>query len=98
MERSIARSLEPDLRAACDGALGELSWVRMDWQHGGALTGISEFTDASGTHPVFVKFPVPGRELCKRNFRGKRWWVLEKLWSLMQRVRRWRVKAEEFWQ
>ena len=63
MERSIARSLEPDLRAACDGALGELSWVRMDWQHGGALTGISEFTDASGTHPVFVKFPVPGREL-----------------------------------
>ena len=49
MERSIARSLEPDLRAACDGALGELSWVRMDWQHGGALTGISEFTDASGS-------------------------------------------------
>ena len=30
--------------------------------------------------------PVPGPELCKRNFRGKRWWVLEKLWSLMQRV------------
>jgi fructosamine-3-kinase len=63
MERSIARSLEPDLRNACGEALGELSWVRMDWQHGGALTGFSEFTDDTGTHPVFVKFPVPGREL-----------------------------------
>ena len=64
MDRTIARSLEPDLRAACAGALGDLRWVRMDWQHGGALTGVSEFTDSSGkAHPVFVKFPVPGREL-----------------------------------
>ena len=63
MERSIARSLEPDLRDACEGSLGDISWVRMDWQHGGALTGVTEYTDDAGTHPVFVKFPVPGREL-----------------------------------
>jgi hypothetical protein len=64
MEQTFARSLESDLRAACSDALGNISWVRMDWQHGGALTGVSEFTDPAGTvHQVFVKFPVPGREL-----------------------------------
>ena len=71
MEKTIARSLEPDLRNACEGSLGTLRWVRMDWQHGGALTGVSEYTDDEGTHPVFVKFPVPGRELrWTRHFQG----------------------------
>ncbi|MEE2681573.1 MAG: aminoglycoside phosphotransferase family protein [Planctomycetota bacterium] len=61
---SMARSLEPELRAACAQRLGSINWVRMDWQHGGALTGTSTYREPSGTErEVFIKFPVPGREL-----------------------------------
>ena len=36
----------------------------MDWQHGGALTGTSTYEGGSGNdREVFIKFPVPGREL-----------------------------------
>lgn len=64
MDPTIARSLEPDLRDACEGRLEDLRWVQMDWQHGGALTGFAEYVDDSDARlPVFVKFPVPGREL-----------------------------------
>ena len=61
---SMARSLEPELREACDHRLGSINWVRMDWQHGGALTGTSTYREESGDErEVFIKFPVPGREL-----------------------------------
>lgn len=61
---SMARSLEPELREACSHRLGSISWVRMDWQHGGALTGTATYGSESGTdREVFIKFPVPGREL-----------------------------------
>lgn len=61
---SIARSLEPDLRRACGDRLGPIGWVRMDWQHGGALTGCASYREPDQPpREVFVKFPVPGREL-----------------------------------
>ena len=61
---SMARSLEPELRVACARRLGPINWVRMDWQHGGALTGGTTYRDDSGRdREVFIKFPVPGREL-----------------------------------
>jgi aminoglycoside phosphotransferase (APT) family kinase protein len=67
MDRALARTLEPELRTSCAAMIGELDpvrWVRMDWQHGGAVTGLSRFTDEDGIErDVFVKFPVPGREL-----------------------------------
>lgn len=64
MDRTIARSLEPELREACADQLDDLRWVQMDWQHGGALIGFAEFiSDAGEPQPAFVKFPVPGREL-----------------------------------
>ena len=63
MQRSIARSLEPELLDACDGRLQDLCWVRMDWQRGGALTGTAWYECSDGRREAFVKFPVPGREL-----------------------------------
>ena len=63
MQRSIARSLEPELLDACDGRLQDLCWVRMDWQRGGALTGTAWYEGVAGRREAFVKFPVPGREL-----------------------------------
>ena len=61
---SMARSLEPDLHEACARRLSEIRWVRMDWQHGGALTGVAQYRNHRDREvDVFIKFPVPGREL-----------------------------------
>lgn len=58
--------LEPVLRRACGGRLGEVAWFRADWQRGGALTGYSTYEDDAGEHhPVVVKLPVPP---CERYF------------------------------
>jgi hypothetical protein len=58
--------LEPVLRRACRGRLGEVRWFRADWQRGGALTGYATFEDDDGSaHRVVVKLPVPP---CERHW------------------------------
>ena len=57
--RQFGEHLEPALRRACGGLLGDVRWFRTDWQRGGALTGYSNYQDADGLdQPVVVKLPV----------------------------------------
>ena len=59
-DRSFGVSLEPVLRKACGGRLGEVNWFRTDWQRGGALTGYAVFQDNDGIgRPAVVKLPLP---------------------------------------
>ena len=56
---SLATSLEPHLRRACQDRLSAIEWFRSDWQAGGASTGRAMFNLADGTHaPAIVKVPV----------------------------------------
>ena len=61
--RSLASALEPELRDACAGHLGEISWFTATWAHSGAGTGFSTWT-IPGRDPIecVVKFPVGYRE------------------------------------
>ena len=61
--QSLASALEPQLRDACRGHLGKVSWFKADWQHGGAGTGFSTWrANGDGGHPreipCVVKLPV----------------------------------------
>lgn len=60
---SLAGALEPELRDACAGHLGKISWFTADWAHSGAGTGFSTWT-APGLDPIecVVKFPISYRE------------------------------------
>ena len=64
---SLASALEPQLRHACRGRLGKVSWFKADWQHGGAGTGFStwkmgnsrDHKGGSGREiPCVVKLPI----------------------------------------
>ncbi|MEQ8770806.1 MAG: phosphotransferase [Phycisphaerales bacterium] len=47
------------LRDMCGGRLGEISWFRATWQHGGAATGYSTWTTNEGRSiDCVVKLPV----------------------------------------
>jgi hypothetical protein len=61
--RSLAAALEPELRDACRGHLGEISWFTTTWAHSGAGTGFSTWTH-NGSPPIecVVKLPVGYRE------------------------------------
>ncbi len=62
--RSLAASLAPVLAEACRERLGEISWFKADWQHGGAATGTSTLRlDDGEVASVVVKLPVVPREL-----------------------------------
>ncbi len=62
--QSLATSLSPHLKKACDHRISDITWFRTDWQRGGAATGSAMFTDDNGVEqPVIVKIPVGDREL-----------------------------------
>lgn len=61
--QALASSLDPQLHQACHGRLGQISWFRATWQHGGAGTGFSTWSlpDREQGHreiPCVVKMPV----------------------------------------
>lgn len=57
--QTLASSLEPALRRACDGHLSPIEWFRSTWQRGGAATGRATWSAADGhTIPVVVKLPI----------------------------------------
>ncbi len=65
--QSLASTLDPILHQECHGHLGQISWFKADWQHGGASTGFSTWRLNSGFGkkrevPCVVKFPVGHRE------------------------------------
>jgi Ser/Thr protein kinase RdoA (MazF antagonist) len=61
--RTLAASLEPTLRQACEDRLGDLFWFKADWQRGGAATAKSSWTQEDGAEAtVVVKLPVVQRE------------------------------------
>ncbi len=66
IEAPLGSALGPSLIEASNGRLGELSWFKSTWQHGGASTGFGRWRLGEGpsafTVPVFVKLPVPPRE------------------------------------
>jgi len=60
---ALAAALGPALRDACNGRLGEISWFRAAWQHGGAATGFAPFRlDDGRTIETLVKLPVGSLE------------------------------------
>ncbi len=62
--RSLATSLAPVLREACEQRLGEINWFKADWQRGGAATGVAAYTEPEGEQTrVVIKLPVVQREL-----------------------------------
>jgi len=58
-QSSLGQALGPVVRDVCGGRLGEISWFRATWQHGGAATGFSTWSQA-GSPPIecVVKLPV----------------------------------------
>lgn len=61
---SLGPTLEPAIRAACEGRLSRIEWFRSDWQRGGGSTGFAELRLASGdVARVVVKIPVGPTEL-----------------------------------
>ncbi|MDF1810270.1 MAG: phosphotransferase [Phycisphaerales bacterium] len=61
--QALASTLDPQLHQACHGRLGQISWFRATWQHGGAGTGFSTWSlpDRTCGHreiPCVVKMPV----------------------------------------
>lgn len=61
--RTLAETLAPAVREACDGRLSDIHWFKADWQHGGAATGIAEFSADGVDHKVVLKMPVNRREM-----------------------------------
>ncbi len=62
--RSLAATLAPLLRDACEERLDEITWFKADWQRGGAATGTSTYRTVDGSVvPVVLKLPVVRREL-----------------------------------
>jgi hypothetical protein len=55
---AFGESLAPALREACGGRLGEITWFRASWQHGGAATGTASWRGDRGVVEAFVKLPV----------------------------------------
>jgi len=63
---AFGHTLEPALRRACEGRLSDVTWFRVDWQRGGALTGYGTWRDdGEDEHRVVVKLPVPP---CERHW------------------------------
>lgn len=65
--QSLASTLDPILHHECHGHLGNISWFKADWQHGGASTGFSTWRlnntfGRTKEVPCVVKFPVGYRE------------------------------------
>lgn len=59
----LAHALEPHLRRATQGRLGEVQWFRSAWQRSDASTGMSTYKLPAGTViDVLVKLPVAPRE------------------------------------
>jgi phosphotransferase family enzyme len=59
----MAAELEPAMRDACDGKLGQIEWFRSPWQQGGAATGFSTWTNGDGSiAETLVKLPVGAHE------------------------------------
>ncbi len=61
--QALASTLDPQLHKACHGRLGNISWFRATWQHGGAGTGFSTWSlpDRTCGHreiPCVVKMPI----------------------------------------
>lgn len=60
--QALASTLDPQLHKACHGRLGQISWFRATWQHGGAGTGFSTWSLPDGTGhreiPCVVKMPI----------------------------------------
>lgn len=61
--QALASTLDPELHKACHGRLGNISWFRATWQHGGAGTGFSTWSlpDRTCGHreiPCVVKMPI----------------------------------------
>lgn len=62
--RSLAASLLPHLKEACNGQLEKVIWFKADWQRGGAATGRGRWRHESGEYEdVVVKIPVVPREM-----------------------------------
>lgn len=58
-QSSLGQALGPVLRNVCGGRLGEVSWFRATWQHGGAATGYATWDLGNGkTVECVVKLPV----------------------------------------
>lgn len=58
-QSSLGQALGPVLRRVCGGRLGEISWFRATWQHGGAATGYSTWRMGDGREvECVVKLPV----------------------------------------
>lgn len=61
---SLSVALEPVLREACGGRLGEVEWFQSAWQRSGAATGFSRYRlNDQTTIDVMVKMPVGPVEL-----------------------------------
>lgn len=58
-QSSLGQALGPAVREVCGGRLGEISWFRATWQHGGAATGFSTWAQ-DGLDPIecVVKLPI----------------------------------------
>ncbi len=62
--RSLAASLLPHLKTACEGRLRDVVWFKADWQRGGAATGRALWHVEGGeSSQVIIKIPVGPREL-----------------------------------
>ena len=62
--RSLAASLLPHLKDACQGHLKKVIWFKADWQRGGAATGRGRWVPKTGDPmDVIIKIPVRPREL-----------------------------------
>jgi len=61
--QTLAAALEPELRDACSGHLGEISWFTTPWAHSGAGTAFTTWV-IPGKEPIecVVKLPVGYRE------------------------------------
>jgi hypothetical protein len=63
-DRTLAATLSPVLKEACEGRLGEIAWFRADWQRSGAATATSTYDTGNGPPTrVVLKLPVNRREL-----------------------------------
>jgi len=62
--RSLAATLLPHLKTACEDRLRDVVWFKADWQRGGAATGRALW-HVEGREPaqVILKIPVGPREL-----------------------------------
>ncbi len=62
--RSLATTLLPHLKNACEDRLRDVVWFKADWQRGGAATGRALWhVDGRDPVQVIIKIPVGPREL-----------------------------------